>query len=162
MDAELSVEDVAMVGDRRFSFSLSPMFLSSGDSFPSGCSGLNDSRLVPIMVVDSWGLASTGTTSVARVSVVFPRDPQSWRWIRVRSRCGVDRVQLHWDKLPNSTRIGIAVIQEIYRLEVFARPVVSEVPGMVGHTPEEANVVAVRVAIVIDLINSPSHWKGSN
>lgn len=31
-----------------------------------------------------------------------------------RFGCRTDRIQLHRDQFPNSTRVGVAVIQEVY------------------------------------------------
>lgn len=101
---------------RSSSFSFSSVFLSLGDSFLGGGDGsFNNGRLtLVVVVISSCGLVDRGTELVPRVSVVWREGSRFRRWNEARLLCWINGTRRLWDQLPNSTRVGVGVISDLY------------------------------------------------
>ena len=94
-------------------FSVNPIFLSCGDGIGGGGDGNFGNGSSKLVIIGCHGSVATGATLVHRVPVVWWDRAQFW----VRSRSEF-RLKLspgiHLYQLPNPTRVGVAIIPEVY------------------------------------------------
>ena len=139
---------------------LNPILLSCGDGVRSR-GDFNDGRSEPV-VFRFRSLVMTGTTLVSRIPSVWRKGTQSRGRVdrgHFRYRLGLG-VQLHRNQFPNSTRLKVVIIHELYLghrglrgtykycqetitdlCTIYIRPVIFEVPSLVGRAPEKPGTV---------------------
>ena len=95
------------------SFLLNSIFLSRGHGVRGGGDGNFGNGSSELVVVGFHGSVAVGVMLVHRIPVVRWDRTQFWVWIggRFRSHLGS---RIHPYEFPNSARVGIAIIPEVY------------------------------------------------